>query len=212
MEKERIWQNWDKSNAAASIDQYWLASEGGWRNTLTNHIELLLGKEISILEVGCGTGLIGETLLNKGIAGQYMGGDVSVNMLDIAKKRLPNTSLINLDIFDISVQDQFYENVICIHVLQHLPDYREALRELIRITKKNLYIASWFNTNGDSQINFSAPSDKWGGQRFYNNRYSLPNFIKDIYLSGREDIRDIVVHRFYNDANYSVCIKFDSVE
>jgi hypothetical protein len=124
-----------------------------------------------------------------GIATRYIGGDVSEKMLAIAKKRLPDTELMHLDIFDIPVQDQLYDNVICIQVLQHLPDYREALRELI----------------------FSAPSDKWDGQRFYNNHYSLSGFIKDIYISGRDNIRDIVVHRFYNDPNYSVFIKFDSV-
>lgn len=41
----------------------------------------------------------------------------------------------NMDITDIKYPDDYFDAVICVHVLEHVPDDRKALREFLRVLK-----------------------------------------------------------------------------
>jgi len=193
--EERYWQNWDNADASKRIDEYWIKSEGAWRELVCKKIQEFVGTDDNLLEVGCGSGLICHCLLAHGFPKlKYSGGDVSEKMLELARKRYPEISFRNLDIFDLDLEDRSIDNVICIHVLQHLPHYEDAVRELMRVTKKRLYIVSWFQD--EEQISFTKPAEKWANQRFFNNRYSLRKFedfvhgLADVTIS-REKIQNV---------------------
>lgn len=169
----RYWQNWDSGSAAAEIDQYWQSSEGEkhWRWLVSSLImEAITG--FPVLEVGCGSGLIAQELtktLNLDPA-NYVGGDISEEMLKIARERLPDVDFRTLDILNLELEDDAFPTVINIHVIQHLPSFERALDELVRVTRKRLFIACWFAEK--ERVKFSNASDAWSGQRFYNNRYT----------------------------------------
>lgn len=207
---DRYWQNWDNNEAAAKIDAYWIAQENPWREILIADLKVAFknnSRPLPILEVGCGSGLIFQKLLQHGCvtSESYCGGDISNNMLKLARTRFPNVQFQSLDIFNIGLPDSSQDNVINIHVLQHLPDYKHALRELFRITRKQLYVACWFNNTKDDQLRFSDASPKWDDQRFVNNNYSLPNFISYILDSFGDKVVDLRIHHFEGQ-NYSICI------
>jgi ubiquinone/menaquinone biosynthesis C-methylase UbiE len=123
-------------------------------------------------------------------AKSYIGGDVSQKMLEIARERFPKAKFDYLDIFNLPYPDKSQPNVICIHVLQHLPHYAEAVKELIRITSRRLYIASWFNESFEDNIVFGET--EWGAS-FYNNCYSLPKFLAFLYGNADAAIKSVCV-------------------
>ncbi|MBV6343214.1 class I SAM-dependent methyltransferase, partial [Candidatus Magnetobacterium casense] len=115
-----------------------------------------------VLDVGCGSGAIYEELLHRGFGSSrpYIGGDVSTRMLEIAHNRFPTTQFLAMDVFNLPFRDHSQPIVLCINVLQHLPGYMIALAELVRVTGRLLYVATWFNSGNEDNIRL-VPSP-WG--------------------------------------------------
>ncbi len=205
----RYWQNWDRGEAAKRIDAYWLAEEGAYRTSLVADLRACFGKRVPLLEVGCGTGLIYGELRRQGVvtAASYQGGDVSRSMLDIARQRFPAARFGEMDIFSLPFADRSQRNVICIHVLQHLPAYDQALRELLRVTGERLYLASWFIPGQEDELVFSEPSERWDGQSFHNNAYALAGFLTKLVAAADREIADLHV-RHVGGRNYTICVLF----
>lgn len=170
-------------------------------------IQAYFGQGNSILEVGCGSGLIYEEMLRRAVLApdSYIGGDVSEKMLEIARARYPKVDFRHLDIFDLSFAAT---NVVCIQVLQHLPYYQEALRNLVRITAKKLYIMSWFIPESEDQLLFDPPTFQFDGARSFENRYSLPKFLAYLLLDCGKSIHELRVHHF-DGIRYSVAVTFE---
>jgi ubiquinone/menaquinone biosynthesis C-methylase UbiE len=193
---KRRWENWDRGEIAKEIDQYWHSSKGEqeWRNRLMADMSNVLGRDAALLEVGCGSGAIYEEMLKRGIvtSGSYTGGDISRKLLDIAHNRFPTTQFIAMDIFKLPYRDGAQPVVLCISVLQHLPDYRPALRELARVTGSTLYVASWFTKA--KHDNIRLVKSQWGPE-FYENTYSLQRFLD--FVADIEGVRNIDVQCLY---------------
>jgi SAM-dependent methyltransferase len=206
---ERYWQNWDQGKAAERIDQYWIETEAGWRAILAKDIKVWFGDHVSLLEVGCGTGLVYQELRRHRVvtSDSYVGGDVSKSMLSIARQRYPGVSFVDLDIFDLGYPDRSQPNVICIQVLQHLPYYDKAISELIRVTRQKLYVVSWFELDTEDKLELSPPSSRWDGTGFQNNVYSLPKFLGYILTQSGRPIEALHIHHLL-DKNYSISVAF----
>lgn len=56
----------------------------------------------------------------------------------------PNFATLKMDITDIQFPDNYFDYIICSHVLGHIPDEKKALNELFRVLKSdgNLFILS----------------------------------------------------------------------
>jgi SAM-dependent methyltransferase len=163
----RYWENWDNDTAAKEIDDYWTGSESekSLRRIVSGKI-LDAVTEFPVLEIGCGSGLICEELIAQGMdPSSYVGADITDNMLKIAGERLPQVEFRKLDILGLDLLYSEFPSVVCIHVLQHLPGFEEALDELVRVAGKKLYVACWFAEAGDVKI------EREFGQSFHNNRY-----------------------------------------
>jgi ubiquinone/menaquinone biosynthesis C-methylase UbiE len=154
------------------------------RAIMVRDIGATCGTGIPIFEVGCGTGLMGQGLIAQGVtsAALYSGGDVSQSMLAIGRQRLPGCRLLDLDIFDLSpIPPQ--DNVICLHVLQHLPHYRDALAQLLRFARKQLYIATWFSASDNDEIGIGR--DGPYAPTFHVNNYGISGFLAEIRNADR---------------------------
>lgn len=204
----RPWENWDKGETARLIDRYWASNrdEIAFRKMVAADIEVRLGRKIPLLEIGCGSGLIYAGLRRMGIVTPqtYTGGDVSAKMLEIARKRFPEARFVKLDVLSLPYPDNSQPNVICVQVLQHLPSYEEAMKELLRITASKLYIVSWFTPNADDEFTFS--DIQWGGP-FYNNCYSLPRFLSFVYRCATRPIEQAHIRHLVGPS-YSITLQF----
>lgn len=208
-DNQRYWQNWDNGEASKKIDTYWVQSENPWREMLVKQLKRNFKPGDSLFEVGCGSGLIFHKMREHGLVDgrTYQGGDISQEMLKLARGRTPDVNFVTTDIFKIDMQDAAQANVINIHVLQHLPGYEQPVRELLRITRDKLFIACWFNTGLEDEVHFSQPSDNWDKQSFHNNTYSMPKFISFIFANAPHKIWDLKIHHFEN-TNYGITVCF----
>jgi predicted TPR repeat methyltransferase len=90
----------------------------------------------SVLDVGCGTGLVGRALRERGYEGELRGLDISQASLDLAQQGRAYDSLAQADLQQrLPVDDDSVDAVVCVGVMTYLPDVETAWREFARVTR-----------------------------------------------------------------------------
>jgi len=91
------------------------------------------------LEVGCGRGVGAELILNVFGADNVDAFDLDPHMVSLAQKRLkPYGERIRLrvgDATDITAEDDYYDAVFDFGIVHHVPNWRDALKEMHRVLK-----------------------------------------------------------------------------
>ncbi|MFA4981137.1 MAG: methyltransferase domain-containing protein [Candidatus Omnitrophota bacterium] len=104
-----------------------------------------------VLDVGCGPAVYTDILSKAGY--EIYGVDPSENMIGIAKtKGFENASFFVGTAEDLKFQDGFFDGVICVGVLEYLPDINRAIKEAARVSKHGA-IAIFTVPNGTSLLN-----------------------------------------------------------
>ena len=138
---KKVYQDWADQYDKDNDDLLGTVSQPNSVDLLNNHTN---DKNLKIVDIGCGTGLVGKFLQNKGYL-YYDGLDISEEMLEIAKSRgyryLSLGSLQN----KLPYEDNAYDAVFCVGVFTHGHVNSNGLDELIRITKKNGFIIFTIN-------------------------------------------------------------------
>jgi predicted TPR repeat methyltransferase len=90
----------------------------------------------SVLDLGCGTGLIGRALRDRGYAGELHGRDLSQASLDLARESGAYQSLGPADLQQrLDLDDDSVDAVVCVGVMTYLPDVEGVWREFARVTR-----------------------------------------------------------------------------
>ena len=101
---------------------------------------LKLRKTSKILEVGCGDGRFSKYLLKYGF--QVTAVDLSKNILDKLRKGIKGTKyqknikLLEANSEKLPFPDNYFDAVICVHVLHHVEHIDKAIGEMTRVTRK----------------------------------------------------------------------------
>lgn len=102
-----------------------------------------------ILDIGCGTGLLGEYLSSR-----VPGGNVSIVGIDISPKmikqarRLGMYNCVIADISALPVRDCRFKVVMSYTAFQNLPDWQEGIQEMFRILELGgVFMASILKTS-----------------------------------------------------------------
>lgn len=95
----------------------------------------------SVLDVGCGSGLLLSVVREKYRAKKWMGTDVSSNAVSIAKKNLPEGDFFVNDI-TLSSLPVKSDLVLCCDVLEHVEDYKSALKHIHEMTGKYFLLST----------------------------------------------------------------------
>jgi SAM-dependent methyltransferase len=88
-----------------------------------------------ILEVGCGEGIVLATLAARLPGSRLDGLELDEPALKAARKRCPGATLVRGDACALPFGDQSFDLVVCLEVLEHLPEPARALRELRRVAR-----------------------------------------------------------------------------
>ena len=90
----------------------------------------------SLLDVGCGTGLVGRELRARGFGGQILGLDISSASLAIAEKNGGYDALEQADLQQrLPVDHDSVDAVVCVGVMTYLPDVEAVWREFARVVR-----------------------------------------------------------------------------
>jgi predicted TPR repeat methyltransferase len=91
---------------------------------------------VSVLDVGCGTGLVGRALRDRGFAGRIAGLDISQESLDVARDGAAYDALEQADLQQrLPVEDDGVDAAVCVGVMTYLPEVETVWREFARVTR-----------------------------------------------------------------------------
>jgi predicted TPR repeat methyltransferase len=89
-----------------------------------------------VLDVGCGTGLVGRTLRAQGYQGQLFGLDLSRSSLQVAEEARVYDTLEAADLQQpLPAADGSVDAVVCVGVMTYLPDVETVWREFARVVR-----------------------------------------------------------------------------
>ena len=88
----------------------------------------------SVLDVGCGTGLVGRALRARGYAGRLVGLDISTASLEVARRGGAYDAVEPADLQQrLAFDDDSVDAVVCVGVMTYLPEVEAVWRELARV-------------------------------------------------------------------------------
>jgi predicted TPR repeat methyltransferase len=89
-----------------------------------------------VLDVGCGTGLVGRALRARGFAGRLRGLDISQASLEIARRAGAYDEVEHADLQQrLPLADDSVDVVVCVGVMSYLPEVEAVWRELARVAR-----------------------------------------------------------------------------
>jgi len=110
-----------------------------------------------ILDVGCGTGVVGIDLVNLIPSAQFVGVDIEYSILQVAKGNIPAgvvSSFVSGDAYHLPFDKTSFDLVACQYVLQHLNRPARALEEMRRVSRPGGQIIIF---EFDDRTGFSYP-------------------------------------------------------
>jgi ubiquinone/menaquinone biosynthesis C-methylase UbiE len=99
--------------------------------TLIEYVSLV--NPSSVLDIGCGEGLVVRQLRQICPDARIHGLDIAPNLIEAAQRIEPNASYVQADVCRLPVAENAYDLVICTEVLEHLPNPERALVEIARV-------------------------------------------------------------------------------
>jgi len=94
------------------------------------------GKLNNLLDTGCGDGTLAFLIKKEGLAQNVYGVDIDENLLQIAKRRGILVYRVNLEIEKLPFQNEYFDAVLLIDVIEHIINIDNILREIYRVLKK----------------------------------------------------------------------------
>ncbi|GAA1478856.1 class I SAM-dependent methyltransferase [Nocardioides aestuarii] len=96
----------------------------------------------AVLDVGCGTGLVGTALRERGCAARIIGLDISPASLEVAGRTGAYDRLDRADLQQpLPVEDDGVDALVCVGVMTYLPDVEAVWREFARVVRRGGVVA-----------------------------------------------------------------------
>ena len=94
-----------------------------------------------ILDAGCGEGFVVSYLLQGNDRLAITGIDCSPQAIEMARQMVPGVLFDVGDLREMPYSDDSFDLVMCLEVLEHLPDPHRGLRELKRVTSAHCLVS-----------------------------------------------------------------------
>ena len=93
------------------------------------------GREESVLDIACGTGVVARLAAQRGHAGRLIGIDLNTAMLAVARAKSATIEWVEGSALNLPFEANSFDVVLCQLGLQFFPDRPLALREMVRVLK-----------------------------------------------------------------------------
>ena len=128
------------SNRVDVLSEQWRRDGfSNYRKDVRDKIVQLLPPNEVMLDVGCGSSMLYKHL-PQDISQRYTGVDFTPEFIELCKKKYPEGRWLVEDARTLTFPDNSFHLVNSTTVLQHIPEWRKAARELVRVAKK--YVVS----------------------------------------------------------------------
>jgi len=148
--------------------------------------EYMKDKSVRIIDVGCGTGLVGVELENSGFT-NFDGIDISQEMIDIAKQRSYSKLFIGSLNSSLPFENNDYSAAFCVGVFTHGHVGSDRLDELVRIVKPGGIICFTINEGVYQPYGFNSKIQKLESGnvlkvlKIHKNDYMVKKNVKGFY-------------------------------
>jgi len=135
---------------------------------------------MKVLDVGCGVGHFYPSLKKIDENITYHGIDISERYVKLAEElfaKEKNFRISKGDIFRLDLDDDSYDITICYMVLPFIPNYKKAVKELMRVTKHHSFIRLLLS-DYTYITKIYKEGFKEGGPFEYYNIYSEDEFVR----------------------------------
>ncbi len=112
-------------------------------------LKLLAQKGVkSLLDIGCGTGPIYQMWMDAPLGkylpiSEYKGVDPSPDMIKVCNEIFPDASFEVQNGTDLKELDNSWDGLLYMHSFDYMYDYKKAISEMYRVTKKYVCIVLW---------------------------------------------------------------------
>jgi ubiquinone/menaquinone biosynthesis C-methylase UbiE len=125
----------------------------------------------SILDIPCGNCITLEVLKERNFDFDYHGADLTEQMLQVSLELYPELEgkLHKYYIQNMGIRDNSYDVVQARHIFEHIPDWKDAMRECIRIARYYVYFVFFIKPTSELEDIQYRKRDKGD---FYMSRYN----------------------------------------
>ncbi|QOZ25716.1 class I SAM-dependent methyltransferase [Bradyrhizobium sp. CCBAU 51753] len=128
-------EHWQMDGTAPELYERYLvpAITSHWAGDLLDRVALRRGE--SVLDIACGTGVVGRLAAQRGHAGRLVGIDLNTAMLATARTRSADIEWLQGSALELPFDENSFDVVLCQLGLQFFPDRPLALKEMVRVLK-----------------------------------------------------------------------------
>jgi ubiquinone/menaquinone biosynthesis C-methylase UbiE len=127
---------------------------------------------ISLLDIGVLSGVTWQILTEAGVRMQYTGIDIAQRVIDDCRMRMPDATWMTMSATDLVFNDESYDVVHARHLLECLPYYETAVREMFRVARSYVVLC-FFQTPAEPELLHRRLT---GNGYIWLNRYSPDRF------------------------------------
>lgn len=169
------WRHWTPELAKIFLRS---GPEGKTHPSRVKVLNLLEGMS-SVLDVGCGNGVMFEMIREKGLELDYLGVDVTEKLLTVARELFPAEAhrFRHMSLYDLKKFSRRFDAVVCRHVLEHLPDYVPAVEYLYSRARQKLILVFFLPPK---PLSSGRKRDEKYERDFYNHTYDLGQFVNHL--------------------------------
>ena len=120
---------------AHRYDEWYKTKVGGYVDKTEKKLvfSMIKTKHGNALDLGCGTGNYTLELYKRGF--QVVGVDISRRMFKIAQKKLPNVKFIKANAYSLPFEDNTFDLVLSVTMLEFIHEPEKVLSEVYRVLK-----------------------------------------------------------------------------
>jgi SAM-dependent methyltransferase len=174
----RLKETWRRFTPAQVRDFLRVGHEGRDHPSRLKAVELLGGMR-SVLDVGCGTGVMFELIRERRPDLDYLGIDVTGQFVAAARERFPADAARFREgsLYDLDRLPGEFDAVLCRHILEHLPDYAPAVQRLYGRARRKLILVFYLPPR---PLRLRRKRDERFERGFYTHTYDLGRFVEHL--------------------------------
>jgi SAM-dependent methyltransferase len=177
----RLRETWRRFTPEQVRDFLRVGHEGREHPSRLKAVELLDGMT-SVLDVGCGTGVMFELIRERRPDLDYLGIDVTAQFVAAARERFPADAARFREgsLYELDRLPGPFDAVLCRHILEHLPDFVPAVERMYGRARRKLIIVFYLPPR---PLRLRRKRDERFERGFYTHTYDLGRFV-DHLLNG----------------------------